>query len=72
MESGKAVILILLDIPKGFEMIDHSILHDYLIGWCGVNDTMLTWIDSYLNSHKQNIKEEDGFSVVFHPPLGIT
>ena len=58
MDSGKenALIVRLLDLSNAFDMIDHSILHDCLKDWFGVDGTVLTWIESYLNNRKHKIK----------------
>ena len=56
MDSGKAVALTLLDLSAASDMIDHSIVHDCLKDWFSLDDTVWTWIDSYLTNRKQKIK----------------
>ena len=55
--------LTLLDLFTAFDTIDHSIFHDCLKDWFGVDGTVLTWIDSYLTNRKQKIKLGDKFSI---------
>ena len=71
MDSGKGVALTLLDLFVAFDMTDYSILDDCLKDWFGVDGTVLTWIDTYLNYCKQKNKLGDKFSTAFHLPFGI-
>ena len=45
VDLGKAAALTLSDLSTAFNIIDHSILHDCLKDWFGVDGTVLTWID---------------------------
>ena len=54
--------ILMLDLCEAFDMINASILHDYLKDWFGLDGTVLTWLDSYLTNHKQKIKLENRFS----------
>ena len=56
VDSGKAVSETLLDLSTAFNTFNPSILHDCLKDWFGVDNTVLTWIDSYLTNCKQKIK----------------
>ena len=71
VDSGKAVALTLLDQSTAFDMIDHSVLHDCLKEWFGVDGTVLTWRDSYLTNHKQKIKLGNNFPEAFNLPIGV-
>ena len=61
MDLRKVVALTLLDLFTAFDTFDHAILHNCLNDWFGVNGSVLTWIESYLNNRKQKIKIEDFF-----------
>ena len=71
MDSGKAVALTLLDFSAAFDMIDHSLLHDCLHHWFGLDGTVLLWIKSYLSNRKQKIKIGDNFSEAVILPFRV-
>ena len=71
VDSWNTVALTLLDLSTAFNTIDHAILHDCLKIWFGVDDSMLIWIDSYLDNGKQKIELEDKFTEAFQLPFGI-
>ena len=71
VDSGKAVALTLLDLSTAFDIIDHSLLHDCLHDWFGLDGTVLLWIKSYLSNRKQKIIIGDSFSEAVIFPLGV-
>ena len=61
VDSGKAVVLTLLDLSAPFDTIDHSLLYDCLHDWFGLDGTVSLWIKLYLSDRKQKIKIGDSF-----------
>ena len=61
--SEEDLLKILKSLPsKSCDMIDHSLLHDCLHDWFGLDGTVLLWIRLYLSNRKQKIKIGDSFS----------
>ena len=58
MDKETAVGLVFLDLSAAFDTIDHLILFDCLQHWHGIDGVVLKWVQSYLNSRKQQIKIE--------------
>ncbi len=48
-------MLVLLDLSAAFDTIDHEILLKRLLGWCGINGTVLKWFQSYLKERTQTV-----------------
>ena len=71
VDSGKAVVLTLLDLSAAFDTIDHSLLYDCLHDWFGLDGAVLSWIKSYLSNRKQKIKIGDSFSEAVILPFGV-
>ena len=66
--------LCLLDLSAAFDTIDHSILLQRLKSWFGINNTVLSWIQSYLSSRSftvniNNIKSSP-FQLLYGVPQG--
>ena len=66
--------LCLLDLSAAFDTIDHSILLQRLKSWFGINNTVLSWIQSYLSSRSftvniNNIKSSP-FQLLYGVPEG--
>ena len=63
--------LVILDLSAAFNTIDHSILFNCLQHWHGIDGAMLKWVQSYLNSFKQQIKIDGHLSDAFQLPYGV-
>ena len=66
--------LCLLDLSAAFDTVDHSILLQRLKSWFGINNTVLSWIQSYLFSRSftvniNNIKSSP-FQLLYGVPQG--
>ena len=55
LDSGKGVILVLLDLSAAFDTIDHDILVSRLQSGFGINKPALKWFQSYLEDRYQSI-----------------
>ena len=62
LDSGKEVLLVLLDFSAAFDTIDHSMLIWRLEKRFGVTGTALTWFKSYLDSRYQMVNISDAQS----------
>ena len=71
MDKGAAVGLVLLDLSAAFDTIDHSIIFKCLQHWYGIDGIVLKWVQSYLNSRKQQIKIDGHLSDAFQLPYGV-
>ena len=71
MDKGTAIGLVLLDLSTAFNTIDHSILFQCLARLFGIDEVVLKWLQSYLNSRKQRIKIDGHLSDAFQLPYGV-
>jgi hypothetical protein len=55
LDSGKGVILVLLDLSAAFDTIDHNILLSRLRSRIGVDGPALQWVSSYLDGRYQAV-----------------
>ena len=54
IDSGKMVVLVLVDFKKAFDLVDHQILIDKLEIY-GIKDGALSWFNIYLTNRKQQV-----------------
>ena len=71
MDKGPAVGLVLLDLSSAIDTIDHLMLFNWLQHWYGIDGVVLKWVQSYLNSRKQQIKIDRHLSDAFQLPYGV-
>jgi len=50
MSEQKVTALCLLDLSAAFDTIDNPILLHHLSSWFGFDDTLISWLTSYLSS----------------------
>ncbi len=55
IDSGRACVLVLLDLSAAFDTIDHSILLRRLQKYFGISGTALSWFRSYLTDRSQRV-----------------
>ena len=74
MDSGKGVILVLLDLSAAFDTIDHDILVSRLQSRIGVTGPALDWFHSYLEDRYQVVyiqgESSDPVHLVYGVPQG--
>ena len=61
MDKGLYTGVILLDLQKAFDTVDHDILLSKLKA-IGANDSAVNWFASYLCNRKQFVQVGDNFS----------
>jgi cellulose biosynthesis protein BcsQ len=55
IDSGKCVLLVLLDLSAAFDTVDHQTLLSRLTQRFGITGTALSWFQSYLSDRKQSV-----------------
>ena len=53
INNRKVVCLVLLDLSAAFDMVNHSLLLNWLKYRFGVDGTMLNWLYNYLTDRSQ-------------------
>ena len=61
----------LLDLSTAFDMVDFDILFRRLEADCGIMDSALQWIKSYLTDRKQAVRCGDALSVTTSLTCGV-
>ena len=62
INSGKVVLLVLLDLSAAFDTINHQLLLQRLNSVTGICDTALAWFSSYLENRYQTVLVGTSFS----------
>ena len=74
LDSGKGVILVLLDLSAAFDTIDHTILMSRLQSRIGITGPALDWFHSYLADRYQCVhiqgQSSDSVPLVYGVPQG--
>ena len=70
MDKGHIVGMILLDLQKAFDTVDHSILMMKLRS-AGLGDDILRWFDSYLSDRQQLVDVSGTHSCFAHITCGV-
>jgi len=55
IDSGHAVILMMIDMSAAFDTVDHEILLQHLYDYLGITGNALAWFRSYLQDRKQTV-----------------
>ena len=70
MDSKKITALVLLDLSKAFDSVDHSILLKKLSN-IGVSEEALNWFESYISNRKQFVRIGSSVSEVLPITHGV-
>ena len=74
MSKQQITGLCLLDLSAAFDTIDHSILLHRLKSWFGINNMVLSWIQSYLSSRSFSVDingiKSSTFKLLYGVPQG--
>lgn len=70
-DSGKCVVLLILDFPPTFDAVDHSILMSHLKHCVGIKGTALDWFRSYLTDRSFCVKSDNFSSFKAPLPHGV-
>ena len=61
IDMGEIIVTLFIDFREAFDMVDHSIIMEKLAHH-RLSITSLNWFQSYLSTHVQSIKSDDGMS----------
>ena len=70
LDNDRVRGMILIDYCKAFDMVDHFILQDKLYTY-GLDNTSLTWFQSYLSDRRQFVSMSDKESTTSIIPHGV-
>ena len=70
-DSGKSVVLVLLDLSAAFDTVDHTILTARLENCVGIKGTALNWFRSYLTDRSFSVKVDSFVSSSAPLPHGV-
>ena len=71
LDSGKSVILVLLDLSAAFDTIDHRILLDRLRSYVGVEGSAYEWLKSYVSGRSQKVLINNSVSKSLPLDVGV-
>ena len=71
IDSGKASMLVLLDLSAAFDTVDHDILVNRLRDSFCIQDKALSWFQSYLSDRTQTVRVFDVSSKKFPLLFGV-
>lgn len=71
IDSGKSVLLVLLDLSAAFDTIDHNILLDRLQTLIGVKSNALKWFKSYISGRLQKVVIRNSISEQVPLDVGV-
>ena len=69
IDSGRAVLLVMLDLSAAFDTIDHTILADR--EFIGVEGSALEWLKSYMEGRIQKVVINNSVSKDVHLSVGV-
>ena len=74
VDEKKAVLLVLLNLLAAFDTADHNILLDHVVKQLAIQDTSLSWFQSYLSERCQAVRIDgcvsEGMSLLCGVPQG--
>ena len=62
MEKQHITLVVILELPAAFEMVDHNFLLKIMESQFGVTDTSLKWFNSYLRPRSFKVHIGDEYS----------
>ena len=75
METQEVTAVVAIDLSAAFDTVDHNILLNVFEDRCGIKDSSLKWVDSYLRPRSLRVCVGDTYSSVrsldFSVPQGI-
>ncbi len=71
MDNKKLTTLVLLDLSKAFDSVDHSILLKKISNILGVSGEALSWFESYISDRKQFVRIGSAVSEVLPITHGV-
>ena len=70
MDNGLYTVMVMIDLQKAFDTVNHSLLSDKLHA-LGLNDISFSWFDSYLTNRTQKVDIIGTFSKPRMVPCGV-
>ena len=70
MDNGHYTGMVMIDLQKAFDTVNHSLLSDKLQA-LGLNNDAVSWFDSYLTNRTQKVDINSTFSKHRMVPCGV-